>query len=131
MSTTPYQQGVCNISREQQRQRYVVATVGFVLAGIYLLVWHLLSLPAVALFGLFIPLAIGIEWFIQGWFRFCVWLAMKNRYDFTPSGEQGQVSNPSNQQADEIYAAKITVAALGTAAALTGFSVGFAAWLGL
>ncbi len=131
MSSNSYRPSVCNISREQQRQRYTVAAVAFVLAAGYLLVWYLWALPAVALFGLFIPLAIGIEWLIQGWLRFCVWLALRNRYDFTPSGEQGRVSDPTNQQADELYAAKITAASIALSAVLTGVSVGLAAWLGV
>ncbi|WP_266077264.1 hypothetical protein [Haladaptatus caseinilyticus] len=131
MTTTSYRPGVCNISREQQRQRYAVAAIAFVLAGGYLAVWFRLSLPPVALFGLFIPLAIGIEWFIQGWFRFCVWLALRNRYDFTPFGDEGSVSDRTNRQADQISAAKITAAAISLSAVLTGIFVAFAALLGV
>ena len=62
---------------------------------------------------------VGIEWFAQARLQFCVWLALLNRYDFTPSGRAGRVSNEPNRQADQIHAAKITAVSVLVAAVFT------------
>jgi hypothetical protein len=64
----------------------------------------------------FVPLAVGFEWAIQGSAAFCVRLTLLNRYGFPTGGGVGTVTDPDARRADRTQAAKITVMAVGLAA---------------
>lgn len=119
-----YHPGYCNIGRRQRRKRLLVAIVAFLAALVYLLAYSEGLLPPPLLIGVFIPLSIGFEWFIQAYTAFCVRLALLNRYNFRgDGGEAGTVSDPHSQRVDQVQAAKITSVAIGLAAVTTGILV--------
>lgn len=120
-----YQPGRCNISQQQRRRRYVVSIAAFLAAGIYVGVYLAGLLPRELLFGVFVPLAIGFEWFIEAHDAFCVRLALLNRYDFGSNGadERERVTDPQSQRADRVQAVKITAAGLTLAGVTTAVLV--------
>jgi hypothetical protein len=116
--STSYEPGVCNIGRAEQSQRYTYAGVAAVVAVGYLGACLLLDLPSALLAGVFVPLALAVEWFVQARTSFCVRFALLGRYD-APSGDVGEVTDRENRRADVRQSVRITALSIGVAALAT------------
>lgn len=116
-----YQPGRCNIGRTERWRRATIAGIGFGLAALTVFASAVGVLPAPLFAIVFVFLAIGFEWGLQAYTAFCVRLALLNRYDFRgQGGDRGTVSDPRAQNADQLQAAKITVASVIAAGITTG-----------
>ncbi|WP_435125562.1 hypothetical protein [Halobaculum sp. D14] len=118
-----YQPGRCNIGGRQRRKRALVAAVSFVAAAAIVAAYLVGRIPEELLVAVFVPLSVGFEWAFQAYEAFCVRLALLGRYNFCSDdgdeAERGDVTDPSHQQADRMFAAKITVVSVALAAAVT------------
>ncbi|WP_254544549.1 hypothetical protein [Halomarina pelagica] len=115
-----YDPGHCNIGRAERWRRYRYAAVGFVGAVAYLVVIVAAGAPNALVLGLFVPLALGLEWLVQARTAFCVRLALAGRYDFTGSGgTRGLVRSPANRRADARGALRVTVFSITAAGVAT------------
>jgi hypothetical protein len=129
MSESPsdYRPGVCNIGSAERRRRYRYAGVCGVVAVGYaagVLAW---SLPTALLLGLFVPLSLGTELFLQARRSFCAGLGLRGRFDFggeagddgvATDGGAGRVTEPAARRADRRYALRLTL--LGVAGGAAG-----------
>jgi hypothetical protein len=115
--STPYEPGVCNIGRAEQFQRYTYAGVAAVVAAVYLGACLLLGLPSALLAGVFVPLALAVEWFVQARTAFCVRFALLGRYDTGDGG--GEVTDSGARRADVRQSIRITALSIGIAALAT------------
>ncbi|GAA0656613.1 hypothetical protein [Salarchaeum japonicum] len=112
-----YVPGTCNIGERERRRRYRVAYAAFALAAAYVLVVAVTSVPAALVVGAFAPLAVGVEWYVQGRESFCVRLAWRGAFSF--GGDRGTVSDADARRRDRRHAVELTALALLAAAALT------------
>lgn len=113
-----YVPGQCNIGRAERRRRYRIAAVGFAVAALYVAWVALSDAPAVLSVGAFAPLAVAVEWYVQGRQAFCVRLATRGAYSV--GDEAGRVSSEDARRTDRRYAAKLTALSLAVAAVVTG-----------
>jgi len=113
-----YVPGRCNIGRQERRRRYRIAAIGFVVAALYVAWVALSDAPAVLAVGVFAPLAVAVEWYVQGREAFCVRLAARGRYSV--EDETGRVESEDARRTDRQYAAKLTALSLLVAALATG-----------
>ncbi|MEE6210264.1 hypothetical protein U3A55_08860 [Salarchaeum sp. III] len=115
-----YVPGTCNIGEQERRRRYRIAYAAFALAIAYVAVVAAASVPAVLVLGAFAPLAVGIEWYVQGRESFCVRLAWRGRFSF--GGDRGSVSDADARRRDRRHAAELTAISILAAAVLTAVS---------
>lgn len=118
-----YRPGYCNIGRRQRHRRLALGLATMVLAAAYAAACLVGAVPRVLLAGVFVPLAVGFEYLFQAHGSFCVRLALAGRYDFTDrdgSGPAGEVTARTDRRADRVRAAKLSAAAVGLAAVVTG-----------
>lgn len=120
-----YEPGVCNIGRDEQLQRYVYASLAGVAAVAYVAVAMVLDVPSALLAGVFVPLALAVEWAVQARASFCVRFALLGRYDTGDGG--GEVTGREARRADVRQSVRITVlsiviAGLATAAVYLVFA---------
>ncbi|XGI84613.1 hypothetical protein ACEU6E_05030 [Halorutilales archaeon Cl-col2-1] len=116
-----YRSGYCNIGEYERRKRYTVAVLGFVASAVYVAVILLTEIPGYLVVGVFVPLTVGFEGYIQGKRSFCVTLGLLGKYSFSSEAsgsDSGDVTDSEERRSDRLYALRITVTAL-TAAALT------------
>ncbi|MGB9985952.1 hypothetical protein [Salarchaeum japonicum] len=113
-----YVPGTCNIGERERRRRYRVAYAAFALAAAYVLVVSISSTPAVLVLGAFAPLAVGVEWYVQGRESFCVRLAWRGAFSF--GGDRGSVNGADARRRDRRHAVELTALSLVAAAAITG-----------
>lgn len=115
--SSSYEPGVCNIGRGEQFQRYVYAALAGVASVAYVAVAVLLDVPSALLAGVFVPLALAVEWLVQARTAFCVRFALLGRYDTGDGG--GEVTSPEARRADVRQSVRITVLSIAIAAAAT------------
>ena len=115
--SSSYEPGVCNIGRGERFQRYVYAALAGVVAVGYVAVVALLDVPSALLAGVFVPLALAVEWAVQARTAFCVRFALLGRYD--ADDEAGEVTSPEARREDIRQSVRITVLSLAIAAVAT------------
>jgi hypothetical protein len=120
-----YQPGYCNIGHRQRRRRLAYAAGSFGSAVLVVLGYAMGVVARPLLIGVFIPLSLGFEFGLQAYSAFCVRLALLNRYDFrgATDGRAGEVTDPKSRHVDQVYAVKITIAAVVLSAATTAVVV--------
>lgn len=114
-----YQPGVCNIGKDEIRQRYALAFMGLMISAALISSILLYHLPRWALIVLFIPLVLGFEGLYQARFRFCAGFAAAGVYDV--DGSKKKVTDQKDhskdlQKAKIIHVYSIISAVLITAA---------------
>ena len=115
--SSSYEPGVCNIGRGEQFQRYVYAALAGVAAVAYVVVAVLLNVPSALLAGVFVPLALAVEWAVQARTSFCVRFALLGRYDTGNGG--GEVDGREARREDIRQSVRITVLSIAIAAVVT------------
>jgi hypothetical protein len=116
-TTTGYRPGACNIGPRERRRRYRLAAGAFLVAAAYLLVVAVSGVPAVFVFGAFVPLSLGCEWCLQGRQSFCATLGFAGRYAF--ADRAGEVTDEAARRVDRRYAFRLTLLGLLTGAGLS------------
>ncbi|MFB6078680.1 MAG: hypothetical protein ABEJ80_06860 [Halarchaeum sp.] len=121
MSTAPasYQPGRCNIGGRERKRRYAYAAVALAAAALFALGTLLGPVPDEVMPAVFVPLALGIEWYLQASRKFCAVLAMLGRYSFEESDAAGTVDDPSKRRADRTTAFRMTATSVVAAALIT------------
>ena len=114
-----YLPGACNIGKDEIRERYALAFMGFMISAVLVSSIILYHLPRWSLFVSFIPLVLGFEGFYQGHFKFCAGFAAERVYDV--GGSKKKVTDPKDhfkdmQRAKQIHIYSIISAALITVA---------------
>ncbi len=112
---TEYRPGVCNIGKDEIRERYALAFMGFMISALLVSSVILYHLPRWSLLASIIPLALGFEGFYQGHFRFCAGFAAAGVYDVGNSKKK--VTDPNDhtkdmRKAKQIHAYSIVSAVL-------------------
>jgi hypothetical protein len=116
-----YRPGVCNIGKNEIRKRYATGFVGLVIAGVLAYAIAQFSLPTWSLLVCFVPLFLGAEGFLQGYFKFCAGFAARSVFDFSgSSSEKGKVTDREAHNQDMRKAMRINlyssvIAAVATA----------------
>jgi len=118
-ASSTYQPGRCNIGRRERTRRYGYAAAAFVVAAAIAGGAAVGALPAELVPAVFVPLALGIEWYLQASRAFCAVLAAFGRYRFDAADEAGRVSDPEDRHADRTTAFRMTATAVVAAALLT------------
>lgn len=93
-----YEAGVCNINQYQQKRRYLVAVIGFTVAGALALSAYSFNLPPLTTAAIFTAVFAGFEGLYQGRFSFCTGFASKG---IRSEGEQGQTEQVDEQDLSE------------------------------
>ena len=93
-----YKPGVCNIRKNEVRERYALAFMGLMISAALISGIILYHLPRWSMIISFIPLLIGFEGFYQGYFRFCSGFAAAGVYDDGKSKQK--VTDPKDHQKD-------------------------------
>ena len=115
-----YRPGVCNIGKNEIRKRYAIGFVGLIIAAVlvYVIAWF--SLPTWSLLVCFFPLFLGVEGFLQGYFKFCAGFASRSIFDFTgSSNEKGRVMDKEAHHLDMRKAMRIHLYSSVMAAVVT------------
>jgi hypothetical protein len=115
-----YRPGACNIGSDARRERRRVAAVALFGAIGYATFVLVTPAPRFLLLGLFVPLSLGVEWWLQARRSFCATLALQGRYDFRGDGGTGAVEDETARREDRRYAVRLTVVGLAAGAVLTG-----------
>ncbi len=76
-----YLPGVCNIGKNEIRERHALAFMGFMVSAVLVTSVILYHLPRWALLASFIPLVLAFEGFYQGHFKFCAGFAAAGVYN--------------------------------------------------
>lgn len=115
-----YEPGICNIGRNQVLLRYVMGSIGFAAAALYVY-WFLGSgLSRVFVLAVFFPLLIGFEGVFQARMSFCATFGVMGLFDFRGSGgERGRVHDPEAHRRDIRMSVKIHLYSALSAMALT------------
>ena len=114
-----YQPGVCNIGKDEIRQRYALAFMGFMAAAALVSSIILYHLPRWSLIASFIPLVLGFEGFYQARFRFCAGFAAKGIYDTGDSKKK--VTDPKDHHKDMQKAKQIHLYSIVSTVMITVF----------
>ena len=93
-----YEAGVCNINQYQQKRRYLMAVIGFTVAGVLALFAYSFNLPPLTTAAVFAAVFAGFEGLYQGRLSFCAGFASKG---IKSEGEGGQTEEVSEQDLDE------------------------------
>ncbi|MDY6775782.1 MAG: hypothetical protein SV253_06865, partial [Halobacteria archaeon] len=99
-----YSPGYCNIGEYERRKRYTVAVLGFVASAVYVAVVVLTQIPDYVVGGVFVPLTVGFEGYIQGKRSFCVMLGILGKYSFSSDASEsaGDVTRSEERRSDRL-----------------------------
>lgn len=116
---TSYQPGACNIGSRERRRRYTLAAAALAVAVAMVAGAVLDAFPRPLLPALFVPLALGVEWYLQASRSFCAILGALGRYSFSDADNAGRVRDPTARRADRSSALRMTATAVVVAALVT------------
>lgn len=112
-----YDPGACNIGEAERHQRRRWARAGLGVSVVYVLAVGGLGLPSFLMLGLFVPLTLSLEWWVESRRAFCVRLAFAGKWRF--GDREGEVPDGASRRRDARTAVQITAAAAVSAAGVT------------
>jgi len=112
MEENKYIPGVCNIGREEIRQRKIVGIIGLIatIAALFLLIYFNAS-TGFKLF-IFIPAVISSIGFLQAKAHFCIYYGWASIFNFDSLGKKNKVEKDEYKIADKKKSFRIVVYSL-------------------
>lgn len=107
-----YQPGVCNIGPQEIRRRRQIGYIGVVGAVVLGAILLGLDAPAWMRLAVALPVAVGLEGFIQARERFCAGFAMAGVQNMGELGSQVTIEDAAARVADRRKAMRIHAAAI-------------------
>lgn len=114
-----YIPGLCNIGSKEREKRRVNSLMGGMFAFSWPFLCYVFALPELIKLVVIIPAIIGSINLMEYRMLFGAFLALSNKYDFSPEGLKGDVIEKVNQEKDQNKALNLLLISLGVSFAYT------------